>query len=192
MPGSKPGSRNNRLQSYSADVPRPKVGRARRHVHHRTGQAAGVAARSDGQMRKAFDYARLSLKRKRRTTSGLSAEQAEAAVRFRTNAYVFDQMSGVHTFLPQLLIAFHRVDDASDMEGYINRIRESGRALRELIEISKKMRPRASGRRVLRTTTSSTNRQRSSQALRSRRRAPTALSGRMPSRRLRRSRRRGR
>jgi uncharacterized protein (DUF885 family) len=37
-----------------------------------------------------------------------------------------------------LLIAFHRVDDAADMEGYINRIRESGRALRQLIETSKK------------------------------------------------------
>src|SRR5687767_1225951 len=47
-------------------------------------------------------------------------------------------MSGIHSFLPQLLIAFHRVDDVSDMEGYINRIRESGRALRQLIEISKK------------------------------------------------------
>ena len=47
-------------------------------------------------------------------------------------------MSAIHSFLPQLLIAFHRVDDASDMEGYINRIRESGRALRQLIEISKK------------------------------------------------------
>jgi uncharacterized protein (DUF885 family) len=47
-------------------------------------------------------------------------------------------MSGVHSFLPQLLIAFHRVDDVSDMQGYINRIRESGRALRQLIEISKK------------------------------------------------------
>ena len=44
-------------------------------------------------------------------------EQAEAAVRFRTNAYVFDQMSAIHSFLPQLLIAFHRVDDVSDMEG---------------------------------------------------------------------------
>ena len=46
-------------------------------------------------------------------------------------------MSAIHSFFPQLLIAFHRVDDASDMEGYINRIRESGRALRQLIEISK-------------------------------------------------------
>ena len=29
-------------------------------------------------------------------------------------------------FFPQLLIAFHQVEDASDMSAYINRIRESG------------------------------------------------------------------
>ena len=64
-------------------------------------------------------------------------EQADAAMRFRTNAYVFDQMSTIHSFFPQLLIAFHRVDDVADMEAYVNRIRESGRALRQLIEVSK-------------------------------------------------------
>lgn len=91
------------------------------------------------EMRKSFDYARLTPEAQ--TSYDVWAyqlEQAEAAARFRTNAYVFDQMSAIHSFLPQLLIAFHRVDDASDMEGYINRIRESGRALKQLIEISKK------------------------------------------------------
>ena len=57
---------------------------------------------------------------------------------FRTNVYVFDQMSAIHTFLPQLLIAFHRVDEPADLEAYVNRIRESGRAIGQLIEISKK------------------------------------------------------
>ena len=91
------------------------------------------------EMRKSFDYARLSPEAQTSYDVWVyQLEQAEAAVRFRTNAYVFDQMSAIHSFLPQLLIAFHRVDDASDMEGYINRIRESGRALRQLIEISKK------------------------------------------------------
>ena len=91
------------------------------------------------EMRKSFDYAKLSPEAQ---TSydvwNYQLEQAQAAARFRTNAYVFDQMSAIHSFLPQLLIAFHRVDDPSDMEGYINRIRESGRALRQLIETSKK------------------------------------------------------
>jgi uncharacterized protein (DUF885 family) len=91
------------------------------------------------EMRKSFDYARLSPEAQTSYDVWIyQLEQAEAAVRFRTNAYIFDQMSAVHSFLPQLLIAFHRVDDVPDMEGYVNRIRESGRALRQLIEISKK------------------------------------------------------
>jgi uncharacterized protein (DUF885 family) len=91
------------------------------------------------EMRKSFDYAKLSSEAQTSYDVWLyQLEQADAAVRFRTNAYVFDQMSAIHSFLPQLLIAFHRVDDVPDMEGYINRIRESGRALRQLTEISKK------------------------------------------------------
>ena len=91
------------------------------------------------EMRKSFEYARLSPEAQTSYDVWVyQLEQAEAAVRFRTNGYVFDQMSAIHAFFPQLLVAFHRVDDASDMEAYINRIRESGRALRQLIEISKK------------------------------------------------------
>jgi uncharacterized protein (DUF885 family) len=91
------------------------------------------------EMRKSFAYERLSPEAQTSYDVWIyQLEQAEAATRFRTNAYIFNQMSGIHSFLPQLLIAFHRVDDASDMDGYINRVRESGRALRQLIEISKK------------------------------------------------------
>jgi uncharacterized protein (DUF885 family) len=90
------------------------------------------------EMRKSFDYARLSPEAQTSYDVWLyQLEQAEAAVRFRSNTYVFNQMSGIHSFLPQLLITFHRVEDVPDMDGYVNRIRESGRALRQLIEISK-------------------------------------------------------
>jgi uncharacterized protein (DUF885 family) len=67
------------------------------------------------------------------------AEQAEAADKFRFNTYVFDQMQAVHSFFPQLLIAFHRVDDAEDMQNYLSRINETGRALDQLIGLSKKV-----------------------------------------------------
>ena len=67
------------------------------------------------EMRKSFDYARLSPEAQTSYDVWLyQLEQAEAAVRFRSNAYVFNQMSGIHSFLPQLLIAFHRVDDVPD------------------------------------------------------------------------------
>jgi uncharacterized protein (DUF885 family) len=93
---------------------------------------------SVAEMRKTFDYARLSPEVQTSYDIFIyQLEQADAAMRFRTNAYVFDQMSAIHSFFPQLLIAFHRVDDVADMEAYVNRIRESGRALRQLIEVSK-------------------------------------------------------
>jgi uncharacterized protein (DUF885 family) len=94
---------------------------------------------SVAEMKQAFDYAKLSPEAQ--TSYDLwiyQWQQAEAALPFRSNAYVFDQMSAIHAFFPQLLIAFHRVDEAADMEAYVTRIRESGRAVRQLIEISKR------------------------------------------------------
>ena len=65
-------------------------------------------------------------------------EQNEAAVPFRTNTYVFNQMFAVHAFLPQLLITFHRVDTADDLDAYVSRIREAARGMNQLIVLSKR------------------------------------------------------
>lgn len=90
------------------------------------------------EMKKTFDYAKLDEEAKTSWDTWVyQLEQTEAAVPFRDNAYIFDQMSAVHAFFPQLLIAFHTVENAADMDNYINRIGESGRALRQLIEQSK-------------------------------------------------------
>jgi len=64
-------------------------------------------------------------------------EQSESSEAFRTNEYIFHQMHGDHAFLPQVLISFHPVDEVSDMEAYISRIREGGRAIEQLITRSK-------------------------------------------------------
>jgi uncharacterized protein (DUF885 family) len=97
-------------------------------------QRAAVA-----EMRASFDYTKLTPEAQTSYDVAIyQLEQAEAALPFRTNAYIFDQMTAIHAFLPQLLIAFHAVDDATDMAGYINRIRESGRGLRQMIEIAKR------------------------------------------------------
>ena len=64
-------------------------------------------------------------------------ERAEAADVFRYNTYVFDQMQSIHTFFPQLLIAFHRVTDGEDMDNYLARISGSARAIDQLIAASK-------------------------------------------------------
>ncbi|MDP4784369.1 MAG: DUF885 domain-containing protein, partial [Gammaproteobacteria bacterium] len=60
----------------------------------------------------------------------------EAAYQFRINGYVFEQMSAVHSFFPQLLIAFHTVEDADDMRAYVSRIEATEVALDQLITLS--------------------------------------------------------
>jgi len=90
-------------------------------------------------LKKSFDYAKLTPEAQ--TSYDLwiyQLQQAEAALPFRTNFYIFNQMSAIHAFFPQLLIAFHAVGGPEDMHAYINRIRESGRAVRQLIELSKR------------------------------------------------------
>lgn len=67
------------------------------------------------------------------------AERAEAADEFRYNTYVFEQMQSIHSFFPQLLIAFHKVVDGEDMDNYLLRVSESARAIDQLIVSSKRV-----------------------------------------------------
>ena len=90
------------------------------------------------EMKKNFNYDKLSDDGKVSWDIWVQQlDSAEAADKFRTNGYVFDQMRAVHTFGPQLLIAVHSVEDASQMEAYISRISEFARALDQLIVRSK-------------------------------------------------------
>ena len=67
------------------------------------------------------------------------AERAEAADEFRYNTYVFEQMQAIHSFFPQLLIAFHKVIDGEDMDNYLSRISGSAVAIDQLIAASKRV-----------------------------------------------------
>lgn len=92
---------------------------------------------SVAQMQATFDYALLSPDAK--ISYDLWEYQlaaAEAANQFRTNDYVFEQMNAVHSFFPQLLIAFHTVEDAEDMQAYVSRIEATEVALDQLIALS--------------------------------------------------------
>ncbi|MBA4299255.1 MAG: DUF885 domain-containing protein [Cyclobacterium sp.] len=64
-------------------------------------------------------------------------EMEKGDLQFRRMNYVFNQMGGVHTMIPTMLINFHKVDEASDMEALVSRIKESGRALNQLLERAK-------------------------------------------------------
>jgi len=64
-------------------------------------------------------------------------EMEKGDVQFRRMNYVFNQMGGIHTMIPTMLINFHKVDDSADMEALISRIKESGRAIGQLLERAK-------------------------------------------------------
>lgn len=65
-------------------------------------------------------------------------EDAASLARFKRNAYVFDQLYGPHTRIPQFLMQVHRVDEPADMDAYIARIGGIARAELQLLDIAKK------------------------------------------------------
>ncbi|PHR62935.1 MAG: DUF885 domain-containing protein [Robiginitomaculum sp.] len=90
-------------------------------------------------LRASFDYDKLTPDAKTSYDIWVyQGKQAEASLPFRTNGYVFEQMRAVQGFFPQLLIAFHRVKEAGDMDNYLARIGGSARALDQLIVRSKR------------------------------------------------------
>ncbi|MFC7290588.1 DUF885 domain-containing protein [Hirschia litorea] len=92
----------------------------------------------DAEMKSSFDYDKLTPEAKTSWDIAVyQLEQAEASAKYRSNGYVFEQMRAVQSFLPQLLIAFHVVEDGEDMDNYLNRIKEGSRALEQLIVRSK-------------------------------------------------------
>ncbi|MBB6328852.1 uncharacterized protein (DUF885 family) [Algoriphagus iocasae] len=64
-------------------------------------------------------------------------EQAKSAWEFRNSGYMFNQMTGMHTNLPNILINYHKVDSLGDMEALISRYSELGRAMNQLLERAK-------------------------------------------------------
>ena len=90
--------------------------------------------RATAEMKSTFDYARLTPEGK--TSFDLwvyQLERAERGVPFRRHGYIFTQMQGPQAFLPQFLIAIHRVDTPADMQAYISRIGGIARALDQLL-----------------------------------------------------------
>lgn len=62
---------------------------------------------------------------------------AEKGAKFRRSAYVFNQMNGVHAYLPTFMMSFHKVESLSDMQAYVSRLSELGRAMNQLVDRAK-------------------------------------------------------
>ena len=97
-----------------------------------------VIAWSEGtvaELERDFDYALLNADA--RISYDLWIFGHERAIRareFRRRGYVFNQMSGAHTSLPQFLITQHLVETEADMVAYVSRLHQTGRALRQSLE----------------------------------------------------------
>lgn len=59
-------------------------------------------------------------------------EQAQKQLEFRRRNYVLTQMNGMQSMLPTLLINYHKVAEASDIDAYISRLKGVGRAVEQL------------------------------------------------------------
>ena len=64
-------------------------------------------------------------------------ELLQEGLEYQDLEYVFDQMTGLHTRLPSMLINFHKVDSLEDMQAYVNRIQGVGRAINQLVDRAK-------------------------------------------------------
>ena len=95
------------------------------------------------EMESSFDYDKLTPEAKNSWDIWkYQAELAEEGLQYFYNGFTFDQMNGAQSFLPTLLIQFHRVDTAEDMEAYISRISEGARAGNQLLTIAKEAQSR--------------------------------------------------
>ncbi len=61
-------------------------------------------------------------------------QDAQAAQRFADHGYPFEQMGGAQSFMPTFLINYHKVDDASDYQAYVARLRQVPRAFGQLMD----------------------------------------------------------
>ena len=90
------------------------------------------------EMKSTFDYEALSDDAK--ISYDLWEYQYTEALedkKYRRHGYVFHQMNGVHSFLPTFMMSFHKVESLEDMQGFVSRLSEVGRAMNQLIERAK-------------------------------------------------------
>ncbi|WP_417705187.1 DUF885 domain-containing protein [Rheinheimera aquimaris] len=97
-------------------------------------QLAWLAATVE-ELKSSFDYAKLEPEAKTSYDVWIyQYEQAKEGAAFRKHGYVFTQMNGIHAMLPQIMINFHKVDTAEDMQAYVKRIEGISRAITQLLE----------------------------------------------------------
>ncbi len=89
--------------------------------------------RSVEEMERTFDYSALSDEAKASYDIWkYQYEVAAAGQRFSQHGYIFEQMGGMQSFLPNFLLNFHKVEEESDLQAYIRRIAAVADAISQL------------------------------------------------------------
>lgn len=87
------------------------------------------------QMRNQFDYDALDEEgRLSYDIAVFQLEQQERGLPFRRRNYVFHQMNGPHSFLPNFMINFHKVEEPAHMDAYVARLDGVSRAIGQAVE----------------------------------------------------------
>jgi uncharacterized protein (DUF885 family) len=90
-----------------------------------------------GKMKRVYAYEKLTPEGKISYDYWIYRQQLEASsLPFIRYDYIFNQLNGAHSELPQFLINLHKVDTEQDMLAYIARIKGMSRALNQLLERS--------------------------------------------------------
>ncbi|WP_444940465.1 DUF885 domain-containing protein [Microbulbifer sp. ZKSA004] len=90
------------------------------------------------ELKKNFDYSKLTQEGKTSYDIWIyQFEQAKAAAPFIRHGYIFEQMGGAQSQLPNFLLNFHKVDNVEDMQAYITRIGGISRAINQLLDRAK-------------------------------------------------------
>ena len=90
------------------------------------------------EMKAKFDYDKLDAAAKMSYDLwNYQFQQMEDGMKFIRHSYVFDQMNGTHSFLPTLMMQFHKVEEESDMQAYVSRLSALGRGMNQLIDRAK-------------------------------------------------------
>lgn len=87
------------------------------------------------ELKSRFDYASMTDDEKISYDIWMTQyKNAKSQYDFRRQGYILTQMGGLHAFLPNFLINFHKVETAEDMDAYISRIAGVSRAIGQLLE----------------------------------------------------------
>ena len=87
------------------------------------------------EMQQMFSYDELDLEAKTSWDTWIYMYERNRGIQdFASQLYIFEQMNGTYSFFPTFLINYHKVDTRADMDAYISRLQQVGRAMGQELE----------------------------------------------------------